>query len=333
MPRISVLMPCRDAAPCIDDSLASLSAQTFTDFEVIVVDDGSLDDTAARIERWSAEDRRIRAVPADGRGIVDALRCASRHASGEIIARMDADDIAHPLRFEKQLERLSAIPSIDACGTGVRYFPRQDIRDGALRYEGWLNSLIEPAAIARDMFVECPIAHPSLMIRREALDGAGGYIDRGWPEDYDLLFRLWALGRSMASTREVLLDWRDRPDRLSRTDLRYAPAAFRRCKSFYLRHHLLAGRDVVVWGAGPVGKAFARQLLADGAAVRAFVDLDPRKIGQIVHQAPVIGPSSLDPSVDAFVVAAVGSARGRAGIRADLLARGKVEMRDFCAVA
>jgi len=326
-------MPCRDAAASIDEALASIEAQTFTDFEVIVIDDGSLDPTPERIDRWSARDRRIRAIRTERNGIVAALRCASSHAAGEFIARMDADDIAHPLRFALQLELFAETPAIEACGTRVRYFPRDRVRDGARRYENWINSLIEPADLVRDLFVECPIAHPSLMIRSESFEAVGGYVDRGWPEDYDLFFRLWSDGRTMAKTREVLLQWRERPERLSRTDPRYDPAAFRRCKTFYLRHHLLAGRGVVVWGAGPVGKAFARQLLADGVSVDAFVDLDPRKIGQTVHGAPVIAPASLDAFPDRFVVGAVGSARGRAEIRAALRARGRAEMCDFCAVA
>jgi FlaA1/EpsC-like NDP-sugar epimerase len=137
----------------------------------------------------------------------------------------------------------------------------------------------------------------------------------------------------VAGTPEILLDWRERPDRLSRADPRYGPAAFRRCKAWYLREHLLEGRAVVVWGAGPVGKAFARQLLADRVPVHAFVDLDARKIGQTVHGAPVVAPASLDAFPGRFVVAAVGSARARAEIRAALSALGRIEMRDFCAVA
>jgi hypothetical protein len=214
----------------------------------------------------------------------------------------------------------------------VRYVPRNMVRDGALRYERWVNSVITPEDMHRDLFVECPIPHPSLMVRRSAFELVGGYRDMGWPEDYDLLLRLWEAGYRFGKVPEVLLEWRERPDRLSRTDSRYAEDAFRRCKVHFLGLRI-AGRPVVVWGAGPVGKAFARALQHEGHKVVAFVDLDPRKIGQTIHGAPVVPPSAIGRYEKAFIVAAVGSADARAEIRDSLRAAGFKEPEDYCAVA
>jgi hypothetical protein len=181
--------------------------------------------------------------------------------------------------------------------------------------------------------VECPIAHPTLLLRRRAFDDAGGYRDPGWPEDYDLVLRLLAAGHALSNLPQVLLHWRDRPDRLSRTDARYSQDAFRRCKLHYLLP-LLDGFDgVVVWGAGPVGKGLARSLIERGVALRAFVDLDPRKIGQVTHGAPVIPPERINDYRGAFVLAAVAGAGPRAEIRASLAAAGWQQGRDFVAVA
>ncbi len=133
---------------------------------------------------------------------------------------------------------------------------------------------------------------------------------------------------------EVLLHWREAPGRASRTDPRYTPEAFRRCKVHYLTRTLAAGREgVVVWGAGPVGKAFALELKAQGQRVRAFVDLDPRKVGQAIHGAPVVTPAHIDRFRGAFAVAAVGSPGARGDIRAVLDEAGWREMTDYCAVA
>jgi FlaA1/EpsC-like NDP-sugar epimerase len=131
---------------------------------------------------------------------------------------------------------------------------------------------------------------------------------------------------------EVLLEWRERPDRLSRTDPRYSPDAFRRCKVHFLKYRI-AGRPVVVWGAGPIGKAFARALQDEDQRVVAFVDLDPRKIGQTIHGAPVVRPSEISRYRSAFVVAAVGAPGGRAQIRAALHTAGFREPEECCAVA
>ncbi|HEX7120096.1 MAG TPA: glycosyltransferase [Longimicrobiales bacterium] len=334
MPRVSVLMPCRDAAAQLPETIASLDAQTFRDYEVIAVDDGSGDGTFEVLYDWARRDGRVRVLRSPARGLVAALATGLATARGVLVARMDADDIAAPTRLEKQVALLDARPGVAACGTRVRYFPDAVVRDGARRYARWLNALVEPDAIARDIFVECPIAHPALMARRSALLAVGGYRDMGWPEDYDLVLRLWAAGHRLANVPEVLLHWREGADRASRTDPRYAPDAFRRCKVHHLRRTLLAGREgAVVWGAGPVGKAFARELIAQRVPVRAFVDLDPRKIGQTIHDAPVVAPAEVGRFDGAFVLAAVGQAGARAEIRAELARSGRVELEDFCAVA
>ncbi len=245
---------------------------------------------------------------------------------------MDADDIAKRRRLELQLAFLDTNLDVAACGTGVRYIPRRLVRGGARRYERWINDVVLPDEIERDLFVECPIPHPSLVVRAAAFEQVGGYRDTEWPEDYDLVLRLWQEGHRLGKVPEVLLEWREGDERLSRTDPRYGEEAFRRCKVHYLKHRI-AGRAVVVWGAGPVGKAFARTLKATGQDVIAFVDLDPRKIGQIIHEAPVIHPSSVGQYRSAYVVAAVGSPEARAEIRAGLAAAGFREPQECCAVA
>ncbi|HEX6133256.1 MAG TPA: glycosyltransferase [Longimicrobiales bacterium] len=333
-PRVSILLPCRDAAPYLPDTIASIQAQTFQDIEIVAVDDGSTDETVELLRAWAAADPRVRVLTQPPLGIVAALRRAAEAARGEILVRMDADDVAYSQRIERQVELLDARPDIGACGTLVRYFPRQHVQGGAQRYEAWINTLIEHDEIARDIFVECPIAHPTLAIRRSALEQVGGYIDNAWPEDYDLVFRMWDAGVRMAKVPEVLLRWRERPGRASRTQVRYGDDAFRRCKVHYLRQTMLNGHDgVVVWGAGPVGKAFALELQRQDVRVRAFVELDPRKIGQKIHGAPVIAPEAVQEFAGALVVAAVGQPNGRSEIRSVLDAAGFVEGRDFVAVA
>jgi glycosyltransferase involved in cell wall biosynthesis len=332
-PKISVLLPCRNVDAVLEDAAVSLRVQTLSDFEVVAVDDGSTDCTWQFLLDWAASDPRVRPLHAAGRGIAAALATAQAYARGELIARMDADDIADPGRLEAQAHLLQTHPKLAGCGTHVRYFPRSELRQGALRYEAWLNGLRSADAVAREIFVECPIAHPTLMLRRSALLAVGGYREMGWPEDYDLVLRLWATGHRLAVVPEVLLHWRDSPERASRRDPRYEPAAFRRCKVHFLARTLAAGREIVVWGAGRVGKAFARELVAQGVPLRAFVDLDPRKIGQEVHGVEVVAPDRIDRFRDAFAVAAVGSPGARAEIRQALDQAGWVELRDYCAVA
>ena len=332
-PAISVLLPCRDAAEHLQACIDSLSAQTLAEFEVIAIDDGSTDGTRDRLDAWAAVDNRVRVV-VGGNGLVRALREGTDIARAPLIARMDADDVADPRRFEMQKEWLDARPDISACGTGVALFPEQALGSGYRRYEAWINSLIAPEDLVRDLLVECPVAHPALMVRASALRAVGGYRDMGWPEDYDLVLRLHAAGMRVGNVPATLLRWRVTPGRLSRRSTVYNPAAFRRCKVDFLLDGLLpADRPLVVWGAGRVGKPFARELVAMGTQPIAMVDLDPRKIGQEIHGAPVIRPEDLASIEAAYVLGAVGSPGAREDIRSVLNAMGRTELEDYRMVA
>lgn len=366
MRRVSILMPCRNAAGHVQTAIESVREQTFADFEVVAVDDGSTDGTFDTLYDWARVDARVRVLQTRGRGLVAALAAGLAAARGGLVARMDADDIADPTRIAKQVALMDNDPRIAACGTRVEYFPAEAVANGARRYEAWVNSLTTREDIARDIFVECPIPHPTLMIRRHVLLGVGGYRELGWPEDYDLILRVWAAGYRMAKVPEVLLRWRESPDRASRTDDRYAEVEFRRIKIYFLQRTLLGGgRHAVVWGAGPIGKTFARELADAGSRVAAFVELDPQKIGQEIHGAPVIAPDDVtgflqdydppggsnEPADDTrsgvltgnggpggreqwpLLLAAVGQEGARAAIRAECRRQGLVELEDFVAVA
>ena len=335
---VSVLLPVRDGAEHLPEAIASLEAQTLVDLEVIAVDDGSTDATPALLSAWARRDARVRLVTQPPAGIVSALERARSEARAPWLARMDADDVSEPGRLEAQLALMESDPALVACGCGIRYFPEDRVREGALRYQEWINAAVTPEAIAREIFVECPLAHPTFFMRADAVAAVGGYRDRGWPEDYDLVLRLWASGGRLGKIPEPLLRWREGPDRLSRTDPRYGPGAFLACKVDHLRRTLLRDRSsVIVWGAGPVGKAAARALLAAGVAVLAFVELDPRKIGQEIHGAPVLdmeeGLAAGRPGARPLHLAAVGQSGARGRIRATLQKAGLRELEDFVAIA
>ncbi len=249
MPIVSVLLPVRDGEAHLPEAIASIAGQTLDDFEVIAVDDGSRDATPEILRRWASEDGRVRVIHHPPQGIADALETARHAARGRYLARMDADDIAMPDRLARQLAAIEAEPSLVAVGSRIRYFPRGSLKSGARRYERWINALSTPDEIDRDLFVECPLPHPTFFLRASAVEAAGGYHDAGWPEDYDLLLRLWEAGGRFANVPEVLLRWREHPGRLSRTAAAYSPDAFRRCKARYLIHTLLLGETASSFGA------------------------------------------------------------------------------------
>lgn len=330
---MSVLLPVRDEAAYLAEALSSLSAQTLSDFEVLVVDDGSTDGSAELAEAHARDDPRFRVLGQEPAGIVAALERARDEARGRLIARMDGDDVALPERLEAQVEAF-ADPELAACGGRVSYFPEGAVRDGTRRYECWLNGLVTAEAAARDVFIECPLPHPAMTVRADALAAVGGYRDCGWPEDYDLVLRLWAAGARFRNVETPVLRWRDHEARRSRLDPAYSLEAFVRCKVHHLRATLLPGfPGVLVWGAGPVGKSFARELQAQGSKVAAFVDVDPRKIGHEVHGAPVVSLEDAAAFRESFAVGAVAGEVARAEIREAIAAEGRKDGVDFVAVA
>ena len=315
-PLVSVVLPVRDGEATLDAALASLRAQTFPRFEVVVVDDGSGDATPGIARACEQRDERFRLVRTPPGGIVAALGRGLAEARGEFVARMDADDVSHPERLAAQLGLLERQPGLAGCGTGVRYVPETSVTPRAAEYAAWLNSMTSWDTVAANLFVECPLAHPAFMFRARALADVGGYRDRGWPEDYDLLLRLCRAGHRFVSVPRVLLDWGNGPGRLSRTHSAYSHDAFRACKVHHLRRSLLAGRErVVVWGAGPTGKSLAVEFQRQGVQVKAFIEVDGRKIGQVIHGAPVCEAGAVREFEGVLHVGAVARVAGREAVR------------------
>lgn len=335
-PSVSVLLPVRDALPTLDTCLWSLQRQTLERFEVVAVDDGSIDGSGVLLDGWAAIDRRIRVLHQSADGLVAALNLGLARCSAPLVARMDADDVSHPRRLELQVAYLERHPNVGVVSCLVQHFPRRGVGQGFRIYEAWLNSLRDHEQMARERFIESPLAHPSAMVRRRVLLRAGGYHDMGWPEDYDLWLRLFDAGVRFAKVDKPLFFWREHGRRLTRRDPRYAPTAFLQCKAHYLARGPLAAADrVVVWGAGPTGRALSRWLIDEGVGIAAFIDIDPDKIGRRARGRPIEPPERLGRLLTprTKVLAAVGSRGARQLIRERLNACELKEGADYWCVA
>ncbi|HET9317731.1 MAG TPA: glycosyltransferase family 2 protein, partial [Vicinamibacteria bacterium] len=168
MVKVSVLLPVRDARETLDECLASLASQTLAEHEVVAVDDGSGDGSSERLREAARADPRLRVVSGRGRGLVAALNDGLAHVRAPLVARMDADDVAHPDRLLRQAHRLDAEPALTALGSRVRLVGSPGTgNDGMRAYVDWQNGLLEPERIARELFVESPLVHPSVTLRTE----------------------------------------------------------------------------------------------------------------------------------------------------------------------
>jgi len=332
VPAVSVLMPVRNEERYLAQAIDSIRKQTLQEWELIAVDDGSVDATPAILAQAAAADSRIRILRNPGRGLVPALNHGLAACRAGLVARMDGDDISHYNRLAEQVRVMSESPGVDLVACSFRHFPRQGLKTGMLAYEEWQNSLLDHEQVIADLFVESPFVHPSVMFRRETVRSLGGYRDMGWAEDYDLWLRLAASGARFARIDAALFFWRDRPERATRTMGEYTLEAFRACKAWHLRQGFLRGAErVILAGAGKEGRAWRRTLEESGIGVAHWIDVDPRKQGRTLHGATVLSPGDVNPN-DTKMLITVGTRGAREGIRNWARGAGFVEGKDFICV-
>jgi GT2 family glycosyltransferase len=330
-PTTSVLLPARDAGATLEASLASILAQTDRDLEVVLVDDASRDRTGAIARAAAARDARVRVLDGRGEGIVAALELARAAARGRLLLRMDADDLAHEERLALTRAALDADPGAACASSLVASFsPGAPVGLGRRQYDAWLNAHVSHEAMARVRFVESPVAHPSVLLRADAVAAVGGYRDDPGPEDWDLWLRLFGAGYRFVKVPRVLLRWREGGARLSRTDARYEREGFAQVRARHLARGPLANRPAILCGAGKGGLALARALADEGVAIAAFMDVAARRVGGKKAGAPVHALADLVRVRRGELVVGVAGGRGARGdLRRFLLGEGLVEGEDF----
>jgi glycosyltransferase involved in cell wall biosynthesis len=337
VPKVSIVMPVRNAAGTLPVVLKCVSSQTFEDWELLAVDDGSNDETAGILALAAGADARIRILSQPACGIAAALQRGCSAARGEFVARLDADDSSPPERLLRQLDFFERHPQLGVVSCRVRHGGDGTVQAGYAAHVAWINSLLTPANIALRRFVESPVAHPSVMFRRVLLQEHGGYESGDFPEDYELWLRWMDAGVEFGKVNAELLLWNDAPARLSRTDPRYRPDAFYRIKCAYLarwlKRHVESSRKIWLWGAGRITRQRFRTLETEHISISGFIDVDKKKLGRLRDGRPVVGPGHLPSRDHAFILAGV-SNRGARELIADKLIRdGRIEGRDYLLVA
>ena len=200
-PKITVLMPAYNAEKYIGEAISSILNQTFTDFEFLIINDGSTDETEIEIRKY--KDDRIKLVNnSNNLGLITALNKGLELAKGKYIARMDADDISLPERLILQFEFMENNNSVVACGAWTRMFGGSRPRYFNLNK----NNSEETQAM---MFIDPPLSHPTSIIRKSALRENNIQYDTRYLhcEDYKLWFDLSKIGK-LANIHKILLRYR-----------------------------------------------------------------------------------------------------------------------------
>ncbi len=204
--KISVILPAYNAARYISLAIESTLAQTHRDFELIIVDDGSSDETPAIIQRYAERDARIRPYLSIHRGVGETLNHALAEADSEWVAVMHADDIMEPIRLEKQIAFVKANPDIAVVSSFVYYIDQDGRRIGAYR-----SALTNWEAVSRLIAQSQSIGfhHPAVMMRKSIVQAVGGYLGEMFVnEDIELWTRIAREGHKVVVQPEFLLNYR-----------------------------------------------------------------------------------------------------------------------------
>lgn len=270
---VAVVLPVRNGGIFLDAAIGSIRDQTFSDLEIIVVDDGSTDNTAEIVAVHAAQDERVTLLKTSGQGIVDTLNTGLAHTIAPLVARMDADDVAEASRIDLQRKAMMRKQDLVVLGSSAWTIDS----DGKLGAP--IDMQIDPDRIRHQLRTQNPILHPTAMIRNAALRKVGGYRG-GFPyaEDYDLWLRLSREGPigSLPDRLMRLRRHRNQTSRLHRLDQR-AGAALARLRFF---SPLAVGPET---GVAATNDPFTSYLTARVNSGVAFGESDWKEIALILR--------------------------------------------------
>jgi glycosyltransferase involved in cell wall biosynthesis len=239
-PLVTVLMPVYNGERFVLDAVASILAQTFKDFELLVIDDGSTDKTRNLLETISDPRLHILANPTN-LGLIATLNRGLELAHGRYVARMDADDVAHPQRLERQITFLEAHPEVAVLGTAVDLINADGKRFSGLHYP------CDPEKIRQLLPEECSLIHPTVVFRRDIVLAEGGYNSAArHAEDYDLWLRL-SERHQLANLPDPLLGYRIHPAQVSITNLRTQYETVQSIREKALARRQASGQNVAAF--------------------------------------------------------------------------------------
>jgi len=259
---ISILMPVKNTDPFLQECIDSIINQTYTNWELIAINDHSTDSSLEILKAFEFQDSRIQVYTNQGEGILAALQMAYEQSCGAFISRMDSDDINALHKYESMLRHLQNAGKGHVALGQVKYFSADGVGDGFQKYEQWLNGLISKGNCFDEIYKECVIPSPAWMLHRDDIDRIGGICTELIPEDYDLCFRMYKNGIRCLPSDDVILHWRDSPNRTSRTHEDYTETTMLAVKCYYfLDIDYKAENNLVVWGGGKRGKYIAKYLV------------------------------------------------------------------------
>ena len=286
-PLVSILIPFKNTEVYLGECLDSIINQTYSNWEVLIIDDHSTDQSYNLVEKFAIKDKRIKLYKNNGHGIIEALRLAFNESKGALITRMDSDDIMHSKKLEVLVDNLLKHGKHHVAVGLVKYFSKDGVGEGYKTYENWLNSLTINGNNYTEIYKECVIPSPCWMVHRQDLIACDAFNPNRYPEDYDLTFRFYKHKFKCIPCDTVLHNWRDYSTRTSRTHIHYAQNHFTSLKiHYFLDIDYNKDKTLTIWGAGTKGKIIAKTLVERNIPFEWICD-NPKKIGRDIYGKPL----------------------------------------------
>lgn len=280
---ISILIPFKNTEAFLEQCLQSIINQSYTNWELCIIDDHSTDSSFTIVQKFATADNRIKLYKNKGNGIIEALKLAYSKCNGEFITRMDSDDVMPNNKLEVLVNNLISKGKGHVATGLVHYFSKNGISDGYKKYETWLNNLTSKGKNYTQIYKECVIPSPCWMVYKLDFEAIGAFNSNTYPEDYDLTFRFYKNNIKVVGSNTVLHHWRDYQTRASRTDDNYAENSFLDLKlHYFLELDYNKNRPLVIWGAGKKGKQLAQKLITKNVKFIWVCD-NPKKIGKSIY--------------------------------------------------
>ncbi|WP_425076899.1 glycosyltransferase family 2 protein [Psychroserpens sp. S379A] len=326
---ISILTPFKNTSEFLPECLDSIIQQSYTHWELLIIDDHSSDNSYAIVNEYAQNDARIKLFKNSGSGIINALRLAFEKSSGTYITRMDSDDIMHPKKLEFMLNDLQTHGKQHIALGHVKYFSKTGIGDGYAKYETWLNKLTSKGKNYSEIYKECVIPSPCWMIHREDLMTCEAFQPNRYPEDYDLTFRFYKHHIKCIPSNHLLHYWRDYSTRASRTDSNYAENHFLDIKlHYFLELNYNPSRPLTIWGAGKKGKTIAK-LLQEKNIDFIWICDNPKKIGKHIYNVKLFNFNHLKTLKNPQSIITVANSKEQQIIKSYFKSIDMIVMKDF----
>ncbi|MFT6500229.1 MAG: glycosyltransferase involved in cell wall biosynthesis [Crocinitomicaceae bacterium] len=284
--KISILLPFKNAEPWLKETIESILQQTFTNWELICINDHSTDNGAEIIRDF--KNSRIQVIQNEGIGIIAALQLGLKSSQGEFITRMDADDLMPLNRLQIMHDRLIHSPKKTIVTGKVKYFAEGKLSDGFLNYQEWVNDRIDNNDHYKHIYRECVVASPNWITRKQDLIDYDLFDKLNYPEDYDLVFQWFENNFVIESLSDVTLLWRDHPTRTSKNSDIYNQEALFRLKINWFVRLMDKGKSLALLGAGTKGK-LSMELLQSQEVQATWYDLNYKN-----YKAPLFGEAIQD---------------------------------------